>query len=99
MLPQLHVCCAPSPPPSAGTERTDSDALGRLPHAGGAAASEYTDSMDVDVEGAAGGSQGGASQQQTTGRGVVVAGSMDTAGEELSTVIDWMLHLKPSAFF
>lgn len=68
-----------------GTERTDSDALGRLPHAGGgAAASEYTDSMDVDVDGAAGASQGAASQQQTgpaaARAGVVVAGSMDTAG-------------------
>jgi len=66
----------------AGTGRTDSDALGRLPHAGGPAASEYTDSMDVDIDGAAGASQGGASQQQVTGHlGVsVTVGSMDTAG-------------------
>lgn len=76
----------------AGTERTDSDALGRLPHAGGPAASEYTDSMDVDIDGAAGASQGGASQQQVTGRlGVsVTVGSMDTAGRRQGPRHAWI---------
>lgn len=49
----------------AGTDRTDSDALGRLPHLQRPAASEYTDSMDVDL----GTSHGGASQQLTRDSG------------------------------
>jgi hypothetical protein len=66
---------------TAGTERTDSDALGRLPHAGGPAASEYTDSMDVDADGTGDASQGGVSQQRQGGISLV-AGSMDTAGAQ-----------------
>ncbi len=58
----------------AGTERTDSDALGRLPHAGGPAASEYTDSMDVDID-MGGASQGGVSQRQGGTVSMVTAGA------------------------